>query len=102
MLGGSISINNFCCKPVPSSEKKLVKPLKTAFSDPICTTKGSTCATPKIRNIFFLAEIIKADHQLPKNFYFKYHISRLSYESFLCYDFINKGSLSVKTAAAAF
>ena len=68
MLGDSININNFCCNPVVL-KKKLVNPLKTAFSGPIYTTKGSAWATPKMKNNFF-AEITKADHQLSETFYF--------------------------------
>ena len=53
-----------------NSWKKLVKPLKNSFWDPICNTKGSVWATPKIKNIFFLAEMTKADYQIPETFYF--------------------------------
>ena len=69
MLGDSIDINNFCCNPVVL-KKKLVKPLKIAFSGPNCTTKWSAWAVPKMKNNFLLAEITKADHQLSETFYF--------------------------------
>ena len=53
-----------------SSEKKLVKPLKNCFLDPICIEKGSLWTTPKMKKNFFLVEIAKADHQLSESFYF--------------------------------
>ena len=36
-----------------SFEKKLVKPLKNCFLDPICTEKRSLWATPKMEKFFF-------------------------------------------------
>ena len=53
-----------------SSEKNFAKPLKIYFWSPICTTKGSLLATPKMKNNLLLAEITKADHRLSETFYF--------------------------------
>ena len=52
-----------------SSEKKLVKPVKNCFLDPICTEKGSLWAMPKMEKKN-LAKITKSDHQLSESFYF--------------------------------
>ena len=48
-----------------SCGKKLVKPLKNCFLDPICTEKRSLWATPKMEN-FFGRQIIS----FPESFYF--------------------------------
>ena len=58
------------CAEIQQSEKKLVKPLKNCFLDPICIEKGSLWTTPKMKKNFFLVEIAKADHQLSESFYF--------------------------------
>ena len=57
-----------------SSEKKLVKPLKNCFLDPICIEKGSLWTTPKTKKqiISFQKVFILS----------KYHMFWLSYESF--------------------
>ena len=52
-----------------SSAKKVVKPLKNCFFWTQFEQKRLLWATPKMKNIF-LAEIIKADHQLSGSFYF--------------------------------
>ena len=62
--------------------KKLVKPLKIVFLDPICTEKGSLWATPKMGKFFFQVEITKADHQFPENLYFIKISYVLTYGSF--------------------
>ena len=73
----------------------MVKPLKLAFWESICTTKGSSWATPKMKNKSFFAEITKADAiSFQKLFIFlsKYHMFWLSYESFsvFCDVFLSK------------
>ena len=45
MLGDTVDINNLCCNPSSSSEKKSVKPLKCCFFAP---EKGTLWAMPKI------------------------------------------------------
>ena len=72
MLQDAININSLCfeIQQFLGSTKKLVKPLKNCFLDPICIEKGSLWTTPKMKKKFFLVEITKADHQLSESFYF--------------------------------
>ena len=76
-----------------SSEKKLVKPLKNCFLDPICIEKGSLWTTPKMKKNFFLVEITKADHQFSESFYFikiSYVLTELWIFFFLEWCFLSK------------
>ena len=53
-----------------SSEKKLVKPLKSCFWTQFAKKRGHYGPCLRWKKFFFLAEITKADHQLSESFYF--------------------------------
>ena len=101
MLGDSINIKSLLQSS--SSEKNLVKPLKIAFLGPVCTTKRSTWAIPKMKNnFFFFFRNNKSRSSAFRNFSF--------YQNIICFGwvmnlflfclifFIKKGSFPAKTA----
>ena len=101
MLGDSININNFCCNPVVLEKKK--NPVGIAFlGGPICTTKGSAWAMPKMKNNFFFLFFRnnKSRSSAFRNFNLtKYHMFWLSSESFstMCdIFFIKKAHVQLK------
>ena len=68
-----------------SSEKKLVKPLKNWFLDPICTEKGSLQATPKVEKKFF-GRNNKSRSSTFRKFLF--------YQNIICFDWVKNLFLS--------
>ena len=60
------------------SEKKLVKPFKNCFLDPICTEKGSLWAMPKVEKSFFFGRNNKSRSSAFRKFLF--------YQNIICFD----------------
>ena len=101
MLENSINFDNFCCNPIVL-KKNVVKPLKIAFSGPICTTKGSAWGHAQHGKQFSFGRNNKSRSSAFRNFLF--------YQSIICFGwvmnlflfcvmfFIKKGSFPAEAA----